>query len=104
MLFEQVASGGWRSFLIGCEASCSAALIDPELSQIDRYLALATQHGVRIRYVIDTPPHAAPFSATRELANRLALPIVMHHANPAPFVDLRVGDGESVVLGKLRVN
>jgi len=104
MLFEQVASGGCRSYLIGCEASCSAALIDPELSQIDRYLALATQHGVRIRYVIDTHTHADHFSATRELANRLDVPIVMHHVNPAPFVDLRVGDGESIVLGQLRVN
>jgi glyoxylase-like metal-dependent hydrolase (beta-lactamase superfamily II)/rhodanese-related sulfurtransferase len=104
MLFEQVASGGCRSYLIGCEASCSAALIDPELSQIDRYLALASQHGVRIRYVIDTHTHADHFSATRELASRLDVPIVMHHANPAPFVDLRVGDGESIVLGQLRVN
>jgi glyoxylase-like metal-dependent hydrolase (beta-lactamase superfamily II)/rhodanese-related sulfurtransferase len=104
MLFEQIATGGCRSYLIGCEASCSAALIDPELSQIDRYLALSTQHGVRIRYVIDTHTHADHFSATRELASRLDVPIVMHHANPAPFVDLRVGDGECIVLGQLRVN
>ena len=104
MLFEQVASGGCRSYLIGCEQSCAAALIDPELSQIDRYLALAAQHGVRIRYVIDTHTHADHFSATREIAGRLDVPIAMHHASPAPFVDLRLGDGESIVLGQLRVN
>jgi hypothetical protein len=40
MIFEQVASGGCRSFMIGCSDTCAAALIDPELSQIDRYLAL----------------------------------------------------------------
>lgn len=103
MLFEPIATGGCRSYLIGCEASCAAALIDPELSQIDRYVALAAQHGVRIRYVIDTHTHADHFSATRELASRLGIPIAMHHSSAAPFVDLRVGDGESIVLGKLRI-
>jgi len=80
-----------------------AALIDPELSQMERYQALAAQHGVRIRYLIDTHTHADHFSATRELAARLQLPIVMHHSTPAPFVNLRMGDGESICLGQLRI-
>ena len=104
MLFEQIASGGCRSYLIGCGESCAAALIDPELSQIDRYLVLAARDGLRIRYVIDTHTHADHFSATRELARRLDVPIVMHQASPAFFVNMRLGDGESIVLGKLRIN
>jgi glyoxylase-like metal-dependent hydrolase (beta-lactamase superfamily II)/rhodanese-related sulfurtransferase len=79
-------------------------LIDPELSQIDRYLALASQHGLRLRHLIDTHTHADHFSATRELARRLDLPIAMHQSSSAPFVDMRLGDGESLVLGKLRIN
>ena len=71
MLFEQIATGGCRSYLLGCAHSCAAALIDPELSQIDRYLALASQHGLRIRYLIDSHTHADHFSATRELARRV---------------------------------
>lgn len=54
MIFEQIATGGCRSYLIGCGETCTAAVIDPEVSQIDRYLALAGQHGLRIRYLIDT--------------------------------------------------
>jgi glyoxylase-like metal-dependent hydrolase (beta-lactamase superfamily II)/rhodanese-related sulfurtransferase len=104
MLFEQIATGGCRSYLIGCAESCAAALIDPELSQIDRYLALAARHGLRIHYVIDTHTHADHFSGTRELARRLDVPIAMHQASPAPFVDMRLGDGESIALGKLRAN
>jgi glyoxylase-like metal-dependent hydrolase (beta-lactamase superfamily II)/rhodanese-related sulfurtransferase len=104
MLFEQIATGGCRSYLIGCGDSCAAALIDPELSQIDRYLALAARHGLRIRYAIDTHTHADHFSATRGLASRLHVPVAMHQASPAPFVDLRLGDGESIVLGQLRIN
>ncbi len=104
MVFEQIATGGCRSYLVGCADSCAAVLIDPELSQIDRYLALASQHGLRIHHLIDTHTHADHFSATRELARRLDVPIVMHQSSPAPFVDMRLGDGESVVLGKLRIN
>jgi len=104
MVFEQIATGGCRSYLIGCGESCAAALIDPELSQINRYLALAARDGLRIRYAIDTHTHADHFSATRELACRLDVPVAMHRASPAPFVDMRLGDGESIALGQLRIN
>jgi glyoxylase-like metal-dependent hydrolase (beta-lactamase superfamily II)/rhodanese-related sulfurtransferase len=104
MLFEQIATGGCRSYLIGCAESCAAALIDPELTRVDRYLALAAHHGMRIRYVIDTHTHADHFSATRMLARRLDVPIAMHQSSTAPFVDMRLGDGESIVLGRLRIN
>jgi hypothetical protein len=33
MIFETIASGGCRFYLIGCEQTCTAALIDPELSR-----------------------------------------------------------------------
>jgi glyoxylase-like metal-dependent hydrolase (beta-lactamase superfamily II)/rhodanese-related sulfurtransferase len=104
MIFEQLATGGCRSYLIGCGDTCAAALIDPELSQIDRYLGLASHHGLRIRYLIDTHTHADHFSAGRQLARRLDVPMVMHQSSPAPFVDMRLGDGESLALGKLRLN
>jgi glyoxylase-like metal-dependent hydrolase (beta-lactamase superfamily II)/rhodanese-related sulfurtransferase len=103
VIFEQVATGGCRSYLIGCGETCAAALIDPELSQIDRYLALAAHHGLRIRYLIDTHTHADHFSAGRQLARRLDAPLIMHQASPARFVDMRVGNGESIALGKLRL-
>ncbi len=65
MIFEQVATGGCQSYLIGCADTRIAALIDPEISQIDHYLALASQGGVRIHYVIDTHTHADHFRRRR---------------------------------------
>jgi glyoxylase-like metal-dependent hydrolase (beta-lactamase superfamily II)/rhodanese-related sulfurtransferase len=103
MRFEQIATGGCQSYLVGCDETCAAALIDPEISQIDRYLALAGRDGLRIRYVIDTHTHADHFTATHQLARRLGAPVVMHRASPAPFVDMRVDDGEMVVVGQLRL-
>jgi glyoxylase-like metal-dependent hydrolase (beta-lactamase superfamily II)/rhodanese-related sulfurtransferase len=103
MIFETVAAGGCRSYLIGCGETCAAALIDPELSQIDRYIALASKNGLRIRYLIDTHTHADHFSATQQLARELGAPVVMHRASPAPFVDLRLQSGELLVVGRLRL-
>jgi glyoxylase-like metal-dependent hydrolase (beta-lactamase superfamily II)/rhodanese-related sulfurtransferase len=103
MIFEQVSTGGCQSYLIGCEATSAAALIDPELSRIDQYLALASRDGLRIRWLIDTHTHADHFSATHELARRLDVPVVMHTASPAPFVDLRLADGELLRVGELRL-
>ena len=103
MIFEQIATGGCQSYLVGCPETCAAALIDPEISQIDRYLALAARDALRVHYLIDTHTHADHFSATQELARKLAVPVVMHRASAAPFVDMRVDDGEMIVLGRLRL-
>lgn len=103
MIFEQIATGGCQSYLLGCPDTCAGAVIDPEVSQIDRYLALASRDALRIRFVIDTHTHADHFSAARQLADRLGALTVMHRASPAPRVDLRVDDGEMMVLGKLRL-
>jgi glyoxylase-like metal-dependent hydrolase (beta-lactamase superfamily II)/rhodanese-related sulfurtransferase len=104
MLFEQIQSGGCRSYLVGCEQTCTAAVIDPETSQIDRYLALAARDGLHIRYVIDTHTHADHFSASRQLADKMGARVVMHRSTGAPNVDMRVDDGDMVVVGKLRLS
>jgi hypothetical protein len=49
MIFDQVRHGGCLSYLIGCEDTCNAVLVDPELDGADRYLALAAEKGLRIR-------------------------------------------------------
>jgi glyoxylase-like metal-dependent hydrolase (beta-lactamase superfamily II)/rhodanese-related sulfurtransferase len=103
MIFEEVRSGGCLSYLVGCPETCGAVLIDPELSQVDRYLALAAKTGLRFHYVIDTHTHADHFSAARDIARRLEVPVVMHRASMAPYVDVRVDDGETIIVGHLRL-
>jgi glyoxylase-like metal-dependent hydrolase (beta-lactamase superfamily II)/rhodanese-related sulfurtransferase len=103
VIFEQFAAGGCQSYLVGCAESCAAALIDPEISLIDRYLAMAARDGLRIRYLVDTHTHADHFSATRRLAKQLDAPVAMHRMSPAPFVTLALDDGEMLAVGKLRL-
>jgi glyoxylase-like metal-dependent hydrolase (beta-lactamase superfamily II)/rhodanese-related sulfurtransferase len=103
VIFEHLSAGGCQSYLIGCAESCAAALIDPEISLIDRYLALTARDGLRIHYLIDTHTHADHFSATQQLARRLDVPVAMHRLSPAPFVDLALDDGEMLAVGTLRL-
>jgi glyoxylase-like metal-dependent hydrolase (beta-lactamase superfamily II) len=103
VIFEQISTGGCQSYLVGCPDTCAGAVIDPEASQIDRYLALAQREALRVHYVIDTHTHADHFSAARQLADRLGAIAVMHRASVAPGIDMRVDDGESLALGKLRL-
>jgi glyoxylase-like metal-dependent hydrolase (beta-lactamase superfamily II)/rhodanese-related sulfurtransferase len=103
MIFEQVRHGGCLSYLVGCDATRAALLVDPELDEADRYVTLAAEKGLRIRYVLDTHTHADHFTASRELGRELGVPIVMHRKSAAPFVDLRVEDGDTLVVGSLRL-
>jgi glyoxylase-like metal-dependent hydrolase (beta-lactamase superfamily II)/rhodanese-related sulfurtransferase len=103
MIFEQIATGGCQSYLVGCPDTCVAALIDPELRQLDRYHGAIARGGLRIRYVIDTHTHADHFSASHELGRKLGVPVVMHRDSPAPFADLRLLDGDMLVIGNLRM-
>ncbi len=103
MLFEQIATGGCQSYLVGCEASCAAVLIDPEIRQLDRYHAHASRDGLRIRYVIDTHTHADHFSAAHHFGRTAGIPVVMHRDSPAPFADLKLDDGDILVVGNLRL-
>ena len=103
MIFEQVATGGCQSYLIGCERTLSGALIDPEASQIDRYRALAGHDGLHIRYVIDTHTHADHFSAAKQLGRMLGALVVTHRDSPAPYADLRLDDGDCLAVGDLRL-
>jgi glyoxylase-like metal-dependent hydrolase (beta-lactamase superfamily II)/rhodanese-related sulfurtransferase len=103
VIFEQIRNEGCLSYLIGCEHRCVAAIVDPKKDEAHRLLAAAQARGLRIRFVIDTHTHADHFTATRDLATSLEVPVVMHRASAAPFVDLRVDDGEVLIVGDLRL-
>jgi glyoxylase-like metal-dependent hydrolase (beta-lactamase superfamily II)/rhodanese-related sulfurtransferase len=104
MYFEVIRSErGCMSYLIGCEDTHSAIVVDPADELIDRTLALAASKGLRIRYLLDTHTHADHFSAVSELREQLGVPSIMHRSSPAPFVDVHAQDGETIIVGSLRL-
>lgn len=103
MIFETFAVGGCRSYLLGCESTRAAVLIDPELTQIDHYIGSASQRGLHIRYIVDTHTHADHFLASCELHNMLSVPIVMHQSSPTPHAGPQLDDGDMPIAGGLRL-
>jgi glyoxylase-like metal-dependent hydrolase (beta-lactamase superfamily II)/rhodanese-related sulfurtransferase len=104
MIFEQVVTGGCQSYLLGCEATQAAVLIDPELSRIDALKGLITKHGLSLKYVVDTHTHADHFSASKAIGQLFGAPVVMHRLSPAPHADLRLDDGEMLIAGGLKLS
>ena len=103
MIFEQIATTGCQSYLLGCEETHAAVLIDPNLKQLDHYLGLAARDSLRIKYVLDTHTHADHFSAARELGRTLNVRVVTHRLSPAPYADFRLCDGEILRVGQMRL-
>jgi glyoxylase-like metal-dependent hydrolase (beta-lactamase superfamily II)/rhodanese-related sulfurtransferase len=103
MMFEAFAAGGCRSYLVGCESSCTAVLIDPELNLVDRYRGKLMRHALALRYIVDTHTHADHFSGSRELGRVLNVPVVMHRLSSAPYVDLRLDDGDMLIIGSMKL-
>jgi glyoxylase-like metal-dependent hydrolase (beta-lactamase superfamily II)/rhodanese-related sulfurtransferase len=103
MIFEQLRTGGCLSYIVGCAKTRAAAIIDPETSLLDAYLGELQSKGLRLQYVIDTHTHADHFSAAHVIARRLGVASVMHASTSALQVDLRVEDGELLLVGEERL-
>ena len=71
-------------------------VIDPEIDKTEEYLGLARDFSLEIVYAIDTHTHADHSSACKILRDRAGLPVVMHRASEAPYVDRRVEEGDVI--------
>jgi hydroxyacylglutathione hydrolase len=71
MFFRQILDEklAQYAYIVGCPRTGRALLIDPE-RDIDRYLRIAEQEGLRITAVTETHIHADFLSGARELAER----------------------------------
>lgn len=71
MFLQQIAdtSLAQYAYLIGCQRSGEAIIIDPE-RDLDRYFQLAEEHDLRITAVAETHIHADFLSGARELVER----------------------------------
>ena len=103
MIFHQIAAGGCQSYLIGCPDKCAAVLIDPAVPHIDRYAGLLAREGLRLFYVVDTHTHADHYSATRQLSEQFEVPAVMHRKSPAAHAEMRLDDGDLLIIGGIRL-
>jgi glyoxylase-like metal-dependent hydrolase (beta-lactamase superfamily II)/rhodanese-related sulfurtransferase len=103
MLLKELNRGKCKTYLIGCERTHRAALIDPLRENTARYLAAAAYHGYKLDYLIDTHTHADHRSGTFDLADLCDAKVVMERHAPAPHVAIHVSDGDVIELGDLHL-
>ncbi len=90
------------SYLVGDEASHTAAVIDPQ-RDVDQYLTFAEGHGLRIAHVFLTHFHADFLAGHLELRDRAGAIIYLGAAAKAEYRFTPLADGEVVEFGKVRL-
>lgn len=100
----------FKQFYLGCLAHASyligsgkdAAVIDPQ-RDVDEYIAVAAENGMRIRYIFETHVHADFVSGHRELAERTGAEIVYGWRADATLEHHPARDGERFAVGSLTI-
>ncbi len=101
--FEQIRSCGCLSYVLGCKKTNVYVVIDPELDKTDEYLGIARELSSRLLYAIDTHTHADHSSACKILRERHGIKVVMHQSSEAPYLDLRVQEGDILRCGEIDI-
>ncbi len=99
--FEQIRSSGCLSYILGCKKTAVCVVIDPELGKAEEYLGIARELSSKLLYAIDTHTHADHSSACKILRERHGVKVVMHEASEAPYLDLRVREGDLIRCGEM---
>jgi sulfur dioxygenase len=105
MIFRQLVEpqSSTYTYLIACEETCEAVLIDPVVETVDRDLALIAELGLTLRYTLETHIHADHVTGAarlrRETGSRAAVP----EKSGAAHADVSLREGEPIHVGTLAI-
>jgi sulfur dioxygenase len=100
-VFEPKASA--YTYLLACEDTREALLIDPVSEMVDRDLALLDELGLTLKYTVETHLHADHVTGASRLRETTGAKIALPEASGAAGADLAVREGEPIVVGTLRL-
>ncbi|HKJ22744.1 MAG TPA: MBL fold metallo-hydrolase, partial [Gammaproteobacteria bacterium] len=103
MLFCELNRSKCKTYLIACEHTRKAALVDPVHEQINRYLAMLAYYGCTLEAVLDTHTHADHRSACADLSDHTGARIHMHENAPQPRVHVHLHDGQELAVGDVAI-
>src|SRR5262244_678832 len=95
-LFDRVSCT--FTYLLAGRRGGEACLIDPVLSQVDRYLALLAELDVKLVTAIDTHLHADHITGLGTLHAQTHCTTVMGEESAAEVVSLRIRDGDRIAV------
>lgn len=100
--FEPLSST--YTYLLACEETRLAVLIDPVIMAIERDLAELRRLGLKLAYTLDTHIHADHVTAALQLRKRVGSKIAAPAYDRLPCVDLGIEEGTPFELGGLRLH
>lgn len=105
MIFRQVFEPDTftYTYLLGCERTGRAMLIDPVASEIETYLRLLQGLSLKLVYTLETHVHADHITGSGLLREKLGSKSVVHRDGGAPCADLLVTDGVTLQTGDVEI-
>jgi sulfur dioxygenase len=96
-LFEPQSSA--YTYLIACEETRRAALIDPVLETVDRDLQLLSDLGLSLEYTLETHLHADHVTGAARLREMTGSKAAVPERSGAEHVDVPVREGQPILVG-----
>ena len=105
MIFRQLVEpiSSTYTYLVGCDETGEAALIDPVLETADRDIAVLRELGLTLKYTVETHIHADHVTGAARLREATGSKAAVPEKSGADHVDLPVREGEAIAVGKLRL-
>lgn len=100
-LFERESST--YTYLIGCEKSREAVLIDTVKEEAPRYIQLLEELGLKLTYVLDTHTHADHVTGAGVLRTATGCATFLGEQAGSDCVSQTLADGEEIAFGALRI-
>lgn len=92
------------TYLLGCEETRQAILIDPVIAAKDRDLAELKRLGLTLAYTLDTHIHADHITAAQELQKETGSKIAAPAYDRLPCTDVGIEEGKPFEVGSLRLH
>ena len=101
MLFRQLFEplSCTYTYLLGCEETGEALLIDPVVNSIDRDLAAVASLGLKLAWTLETHIHADHITAALHLKRQVGSKIAAPAINRLPCADLGIEEDVPFALG-----
>jgi sulfur dioxygenase len=105
MIFKQFYETETSTFtyLLGCEETKQAVLIDTVESEVEKYLAALSENGLKLIYTLETHVHADHVTGAGTLRRKLGSKSVVHRDAGAMCGDLLVTDGIKLKVGNIEI-
>jgi sulfur dioxygenase len=101
-LFEPVSCT--YTYLLGCEQTGLAVLIDPVMPAWEHDLAQVRSRGLRLAYTLDTHIHADHITAALKLKRECGSLIANAASDALPCTDFGIVEGTPLEVGSLRLD